>query len=83
MQIRTERLLIEDEGAVFIGDDAAITVGEDAVVDLTDAFVELPQMTTASIPTAAASNKGYLIYDTTLNKLKFSTGSAWETITSS
>lgn len=44
--------------------------------------IELYQVATASIPAAAAGNKGYILYDSTLNKLKFSTGSAWETITS-
>jgi hypothetical protein len=82
MEIRTERLLVEDEGAVFIGDDVTLYIGA-SEVDVADGYVKLPQMTTAAIPAAAASNKGYLIYDTTANKLKFSTGSAWETITSS
>lgn len=42
----------------------------------------LPQYTTGGRPAAAAANKGLLIYNTTTNKLNFSTGSAWEAVTS-
>lgn len=38
---------------------------------------------TADIPAATSALEGCLIYDTTANKLKFCTGSAWETVTSS
>lgn len=51
-----------------------------------DAFLAnllyLGKLATGSIPAAAAGNEGALVYDSTLKKLKFSTGSAWETVTS-
>lgn len=36
---------------------------------------------TANIPAAAADLQGALLYDTTLDKLKFCTGAAWELVT--
>jgi hypothetical protein len=37
---------------------------------------------TGSLPAAATAGAGALIYDTTVNKLKMSNGTTWETITS-
>lgn len=45
-------------------------------------YLYLPQWPTASLPTAS-SHKGLLVYDTNANKLKFSNGTTWETVTSS
>lgn len=40
-----------------------------------------PKYTTAALPTASTV-RGLLVFDTTVNKLKFSNGTAWETVTS-
>jgi len=49
---------------------------------LKNTTVVLPNLTTAQITALTGVAEGTLMYDTTLNKLKFYTGSAWETVTS-
>lgn len=43
-------------------------------------FNHLPQVATASLPSAAAANEGGLVYDDTTNTVKFSNGSAWANV---
>jgi hypothetical protein len=45
-------------------------------------YVRLLGVATGSLPAAATAGAGALIYDTTVNKLKMSNGTTWETITS-
>ena len=64
-----------------------IDIGDDTVVfniasDGTEVLQILPPTATASLPAATAVPAGTLVYDTTAGKYKFSTGSAYETITS-
>lgn len=49
---------------------------------ITKAF-GLPNLTTTAKNNVASPSKGYLVFDTTLNKLSVYTGSVWETVTSS
>lgn len=82
MEVRTEKLTVEASGAVTLGAASTVTAGALAAVDLSAGYLEVPQIAGASLPAAAAGNKGYLVYNTTTNKLNFSTGSAWEAVTS-
>lgn len=66
MKVQTEALTLESAGTA----------------DLNAGYLKLPVLATASIPAASAAYEGHLVYDTTANKLKFCTGSAWETVTS-
>ena len=60
-----------------------VTIGQgDGMMTLESILLRLARIATGSIPAAAAGNEGAIIYDSTLKKLKFSTGSAWETVTS-
>lgn len=43
-------------------------------------FFQLPVISTASLPTAAAGNEGGIVYDATTNTVKFSDGSSWAAI---
>ena len=75
MKLQTEKLTIEAAGEIVTG--AAATVDH----KLATAGYYPPQIATASLP-AYAGVEGMLVYDTTTNKMVFSTGSAWESITS-
>ena len=75
MEVSSE--LIKIEAAGKIESAAAATVDH----KLATAGYYPPQIATASLPPFAGV-EGMLVYDTTLNKMVFSTGSAWETITS-
>lgn len=66
MKLQTEKLTLESAGTV---DAAAATL------------FYLPQIANASLP-AAASCEGAVAYDSTNNKIVFSNGTAWETVTS-
>ena len=66
MKLQTEKITIESTGTV---DAAAATL------------LYLPQIANASLP-AAATCEGAIAYDTTNNKVVFSNGTAWETVTS-
>jgi hypothetical protein len=46
-------------------------------------IMTLGNIPTVSLPTAAAAGAGAIVYDSTINKLKFSNGTSWETVTSS
>jgi hypothetical protein len=75
MEVRTE-LLTADEAEI---EEATIS----DTLDVSGATLfRVPMIATASLPAAAAGNEGMIVYDTTANKLKMSTGAAWETITS-
>ena len=76
MQVRTEKVTVEASGDITLG-AAATLDGKNA----SGGFYP-PQIATASLPTAS-THEGMVVYDTTLNKLVVSNGSAWETITSS
>ena len=83
MQVRTEQLTIEASGSVTIGAGVAVTYGAASELDasLATAGFYPPQIANASLP-AASGVEGMIVYDTTNNKLVFSNGTAWETITS-
>ena len=68
MRESTEKVVIESGGAL---DGKLATVGWYP-----------PQFLTGDLP-AYAGVEGMLVYSLTLTKLLFSTGSAWETVTSS
>jgi len=74
MQISSEKVTIEASGSLDCGSGADL--------DFTDGdkFI-IPMIATTSLPTASGV-EGMIAYDTTLNKLVVSNGSAWETITS-
>lgn len=44
-------------------------------------YLQLPEIATAALATAAAGNEGGIVYDATTNTVKYSDGSAWATIT--
>ncbi len=44
-----------------------------------DKYIQLPEIATASLPTASTSNEGGLVYDATTNSIKFSNASSWAT----
>lgn len=75
MEVSSELVKIEAAGKIVSG--AAATVDH----KLATAGFYPPQIATASLP-AFAGVTGMIVYDTTTNKLVFSTGSAWETVTS-
>ncbi|MBN1402589.1 MAG: hypothetical protein JXA74_17240 [Anaerolineae bacterium] len=75
MEVRTEKITVEAAGSVTLGSAAELDAS------LASAGFYPPQIATASLPTASGV-EGMLVYDTTANKLKFSNGTAWETITS-
>jgi hypothetical protein len=75
MEVRTE-LVIAEEAEI---DEAVIA---DTLDVATATLFRVPMFATADIPAAAAGNEGMIVYDTTANKLKMSTGAAWEAITS-
>jgi len=76
MKISTERVTIEAAGE--------LDVGAAAEVDFTlSTLFRIPMIASASLPTPAEGNEGMIAYDTTNNKLVVSTGSAWQTVTSS
>jgi len=66
MKIQTEKVTLESAGTV----DASLAT-----------LFYLPQIANASLP-AAATCEGAVAYDTTNNKIVFSNGTAWETVTS-
>ena len=61
-------------------DDATVIDVHLALAGKGAGVVLLPQIATASLPTAAAGNKGGIVYDSTTNTIKWSNGSAWATI---
>ena len=67
MEVSTELLTIES-GGILDG-------------KLASAGFYPPQIANASLP-AAANVEGMIVYDTTNNKLVFSNGTAYETVTS-
>ena len=77
----TERMRISSSGSVGIGTSSPST---SAMLDVqsTTKGVRFPNMTTTQ-KNAMADVAGMQVYDTTLGKMCFNTGSAWETITSS
>ena len=75
MKVQTEKLTIEPAGHIVTG--AAATVDH----KLATAGFYIPQIATTSLP-AAAGVEGMIAYDLTLNKVVFSNGTAYETITS-
>lgn len=79
MEVDTEKL-IALVATITTATIASLTPG---TVDATAATLfRIPQIAGASLPAAAAANKGMIVYNTTTNKLNFSTGSAWEALTS-
>jgi hypothetical protein len=48
-----------------------------------NAFEQLPNVATASLPTAASANEGSIVYDSTTNTVKFSDGTSWAAIAGS
>lgn len=70
-------------GPVVVGDGSAVIANAGAVLDLISSTrgLRLTRPTNAAAVTSPA--EGVLIYDDTANKLKFYTGAAWETVTSS
>ena len=75
MEVSSEKIIVEAAGSLTSA--AAATVDH----KLATAGFYPPQIATASLP-AFAGVEGMIVYDTTTNKLVFSTGAAWETITS-
>ena len=75
MEISSELIKVEAAGELSSG--AAATVDH----KLATAGFYPPQIATASLPTASGV-EGMVAYDTTQNKLTFSNGTAWETVTS-
>ena len=75
MKLQTEALTIEAAGT--------ITMGAASELDATLATLGFypPQLANASLP-AAAGVEGAVFYDLTNNKLVFSNGAAYETVTS-
>ena len=47
-----------------------------------DKGIQLPKIANASLPTAGTTYEGFIVYDSTNNKVVFCNGSAWETVTS-
>lgn len=45
-----------------------------------DLFLQLPEVATASLVTAASANEGGIVYDATSNTVKFSDGSSWTSL---
>jgi hypothetical protein len=43
----------------------------------TDRYFQLPKIALASLPTASSANEGGIAYDTTNDKVVFSTGTRW------
>jgi len=75
VKISSEKVTIEESGSL----DCAS--GADFDFTLSDKFI-IPMIATASLPSAAGV-EGMIVYDSTLNKLVVSNGTAWETVTSS
>lgn len=77
----SEHMRISSNGSVGIGTSSP---SASALLDVqsTTKGVRFPNMTTTQ-KNAMADVAGMQVYDTTLNKMCFNTGSAWETITSS
>ena len=76
MKVKTEQLDVEASGELSVGSGGTL----DASAATAGFFP--PQIANASLP-AASGVEGMVVYDTTNNKLVFSNGSAWETVTSS
>lgn len=89
-------LLVPSGGAFFIRSTGVIDVVRDGVGNRWSwdasgnfaaaaslaVYVKPGRVATGSLPAAATAGAGAIMYDTTLNKLVMSTGSAWETVTS-
>ena len=77
----TERMRIDSNGNVGLGTSSPST---SAILDVqsTTKGLRFPNMTTTQ-KNAMADVAGVQVFDTTLGKMCFNTGSAWETITSS
>ncbi len=85
MKVRTEHLRIEDSGSLAIGQSVTASAATSANIDLSGAAKFYPA--SCATPTGSLGTSadlvGCLIYDSTANKIKVFTGSAWETVTSS
>jgi len=85
MKVQTEQVRIEDSGSFALGQSATASAATSANIDLSGAAKFYPA--SCATPTGSLGTSsdltGCLIYDTTDNKIKVFTGSAWETITSS
>jgi len=92
-QAKTDYLKITGNGAEIAGavvtrkatiqatnDDATVINVHLELAGKGAGVVLLPQIATASLPAAAAGNKGGIVYDSTTNTLKVSNGSAWVTV---
>lgn len=65
------------------GRTKTITYGFDSAVDVTAVtYLRTVGVATGSLPTCNGALEGAIINDTTVHKLKYCSGSAWETITS-
>ncbi|MEA3408375.1 MAG: hypothetical protein U9R48_09910 [Chloroflexota bacterium] len=75
MEVSSEKIVIEASGE--LSSEMGACVNHAAAVG----GFYVPQMANGSLP-AASAVEGMIVYDTTNNKLVFSNGTAWETVTS-
>ena len=77
------RFRISKNGQVAIR-NAGFTLGEAIGVDASAAYqIALPKITTTQRDNFSSTTAGAVIYNTSVNKIQFYNGSAWETVTSS
>lgn len=77
---------VEDDAAI---DLSKIDITADPISDYStnytygNKYLHLPEVATASLPAGATANEGGIVYDSTLNKIKYSDGSSWYDIATS